>query len=1259
MLRPVLILCLLLAWLPFGQPQAATFTVNLFTDDLIDATTGDCICSVGIGGCTLRAAIMEANACPGSHTIHFAPSALNQVVVLDLAGAGGAESGDLDITKNLNIRGWQSGTSLPPTNADSLPVIDASALGSNIFDIAAGVQVDIRGLQLRGGQSNDAGAIRNRGTLTLAHMRFEGNAGDLGGAISSAAGSTLTVNTSDFVLNTASSNSGAGGAIRNLGHATIRRSSFRDNRHSGSAKATIYTGPGSTLFVEDSTLSGEQLAPGDNINDGIRAANPALLRVRNVSIIDLRLNRIALRLAQLDGTGVIRVANSVLSNDDGTGACSLTTVAGNAGDVLLDHSFVRMGASAQCLPYFGADVFDGPEPQLGPWQQNPHELTRYRLPVLLSNLRDAGNPNALDPDAAMRCTGLAQNGISRPQDGDGDGIARCDIGATEAANAVPVTFIVDSGGDAPDANPGNGICATAGGACTLRAAVMEANAKPGADRIEFAEDIDTVTLTLGGPGGAEAGDLDITEQVTIVGNQLHGRPQTTVQGGPAYLGRLFRVALPPGESVRFEGLVLERGRAPNFQDGGALLLATDNQVTLEGVVLRDNEANGANGRGGALAASAGELVLRDVDIHDNSASGEGWGIHIGAAAGLVMEDSSLRRHSSDDILDPKSALYLDGASAHLRNVTLSGHQNAIYAVGDFDLQLHNSSFHSDPDILGMHQHLRVMGGINSSLQVVGSAFDNIAGSCSITMAIGSNLDINHYNLSDGSCALAFGAGTNFIQAALFYGRTAPVEGRVARVAMPRPGSPLLDRVPIDAFHCPGQDQRGVPRPINATGQVQALCDIGAVELSPFEAQPQPWVVNVFDVDLPDGNACDGRCDADESQTGLQCSLRAAVMEAACNTQPHPAEIVIPQAGVTLPLTLPSQVDLPDGPRGPMMLTGSYELSVLGPAVEGDQRPLILADHDANIFSGIASLRLENLRLAGGRAITSEYGGAIRLTTGPLTLRNVEVFDNQAIYGGAIWTSGANVELDRVSMHGNVATTFGSAILRANNGVLRIYESSIVDNTVLDPGYRAAVHTHHQVGASVLVRNTTISANNGVGVLIDLANGTASAELAFHSVTIAGNAGRGIFLSNAALIDPSSWLRIRQSVLTGNIQGSCSAQGGNWNGVWDTVGFNLSQDAGCGMSGGSNLIGVSALLGPLQWPPGATPFHAPLPGSPLIDGGAPDGSDCPQTDQLGNPRPQDGNGDGIARCNIGAIESDTVPVVIPPAGETIFSSGFES
>src|SRR5688572_10642882 len=69
-LLKVLIICLVfsLVMVPYGQVWAASFTVNS-TADQPDVSPGDGICRTASNNCTLRAAIMEANASPGADTI--------------------------------------------------------------------------------------------------------------------------------------------------------------------------------------------------------------------------------------------------------------------------------------------------------------------------------------------------------------------------------------------------------------------------------------------------------------------------------------------------------------------------------------------------------------------------------------------------------------------------------------------------------------------------------------------------------------------------------------------------------------------------------------------------------------------------------------------------------------------------------------------------------------------------------------------------------------------------------------------------------------------------------------------------------------------------------------------------------------------------------------------------------------------------------------------------------------------------------------
>ena len=92
------------------------------------------------------------------------------------------------------------------------------------------------------------------------------------------------------------------------------------------------------------------------------------------------------------------------------------------------------------------------------------------------------------------------------------------------------TFTVNDTSDLMDDNIGDGVCHTATGTCTLRAAVQEANADPGVDVITLPSGVYVLTLTGAGEDAAATGDLDITESLTIIGA---GAANTIVDGGPA------------------------------------------------------------------------------------------------------------------------------------------------------------------------------------------------------------------------------------------------------------------------------------------------------------------------------------------------------------------------------------------------------------------------------------------------------------------------------------------------------------------------------------------------------------------------------------------------------------------------------------------------------------------------------------------------------------------------------------------------------
>jgi CSLREA domain-containing protein len=189
------------------------------------------------------------------------------------------------------------------------------------------------------------------------------------------------------------------------------------------------------------------------------------------------------------------------------------------------------------------------------------------------------------------------------------------------------SFVVDSTVDTVDANPGDGLCADASGACTLRAAIQETNALPGPDSITLPAG--TYALTI--PGFAEdlsaTGDLDITDDLTISGA---GQDATIIDGSG--LDRVIHTLLSPGAAVLVEisSLTVRNGIAlptdPTSSEGiggeGGGVLNENGLMLLTRVTTRDSFAAR---EGGGIANENGDLTIVDNAIINNE-GGSGGGL---------------------------------------------------------------------------------------------------------------------------------------------------------------------------------------------------------------------------------------------------------------------------------------------------------------------------------------------------------------------------------------------------------------------------------------------------------------------------------------------------------------------------------------------------------------------------------------------------------------------------------------------------------
>ncbi|MFD1824432.1 choice-of-anchor D domain-containing protein [Mumia zhuanghuii] len=161
------------------------------------------------------------------------------------------------------------------------------------------------------------------------------------------------------------------------------------------------------------------------------------------------------------------------------------------------------------------------------------------------------------------------------------------LAATTAPAAAASPYVVTSAADHTDATPGDGQCRTSaatGAVCTLRAAIQEANASPGADTVRFAIGSGPVTIS-------PTSELPlITEPVTIDGFTQPGAGSTPIVhlAGDTVGAGGDGLRLASGTSS-VSGLVLTHFEVGIFISGPGGNLVTGNYVGIA--------ADGTTGRG--------------------------------------------------------------------------------------------------------------------------------------------------------------------------------------------------------------------------------------------------------------------------------------------------------------------------------------------------------------------------------------------------------------------------------------------------------------------------------------------------------------------------------------------------------------------------------------------------------------------------------------------------------------------------------------
>lgn len=385
-------------------------------------------------------------------------------------------------------------------------------------------------------------------------------------------------------------------------------------------------------------------------------------------------------------------------------------------------------------------------------------------------------------------------------------------------------------------------------------------------------------------------------------------------------------------------------------------------------------------------------------------------------------------------------------------------------------------------------------------------------------------------------------------------------------------------------------------------------------------------------------------------SGDGCSLPEAIDNANDNAQTH----VDCAAGTGI-----DEIDFSGNLIGssisisaPMVVTDDLTITGLGAqelVIVGNGNRILASTYgtsmtiaDISLFGGSADLggaiasdgdlTVSDVTLSNNQA--SQRGGAIAHFTGTLTLNRVRVLDNVSLgTGGGVYhgASASMMQMNQSTLIGNSAGTYGGGLLSSGQNAI-VSQSTFDGNTADGLGGGIALTRY-----SMNILDSTFSSNTATS------GGAVSTSSSASVLMIANSTMSGNFASagGGGLDAPMGTVEMTNSILSNSLTlPECAVQN------LATNINNLIEDGSCNNNAVA-LLTVDPMLGPLASNGGNTLTFLPLTGSPVIDSG--DNTECTDSDQRDQPRPEDGDGDDTATCDRGSVEV---------TGPVIFRDGFE-
>ncbi|CAN5458833.1 CSLREA domain-containing protein [soil metagenome] len=437
--------------------------------------------------------------------------------------------------------------------------------------------------------------------------------------------------------------------------------------------------------------------------------------------------------------------------------------------------------------------------------------------------------------------------------------------AFATATAGAATINVEVKGDFSD-TPGNG--------CALREAVRSANegtsiggctaGSIGPDTIRVPAGKYPLTIQ-GEDNGTELGDLDVSDDVKIVGS---GSGAVIDAGGAEGLNdRVFDLRL--GDAT-LRNLTIENGRVSG--DGAGILGAASVEITLDDIKLLNNDANGPSKSGGAINASGplrisdslisgnnapfdgaiestGGMAMIRTTVRDNNAAFGAGGVFI-ASPSLIAGSTFTGNQQIGETGSHQGGAITTTDDVDIRNVTIAGNSadqsgGGIAAVNNSDVSLTNVTVTDNTADANQDQTNPGDGGglysenggefllrstvVSGNHDLTPSGDGNINRNCAAQLTLAGN---NLLGDTDGCAtqkllstpseiatatkpkftALKLNGGPT---ATIGFAKSSPLRNKIKRTDCNDGG---ISKVPKIEF-----DQRGVPRPQNGR------CDVGAYE----------------------------------------------------------------------------------------------------------------------------------------------------------------------------------------------------------------------------------------------------------------------------------------------------------------------------------------------------------------------------------------------------------------------------------------------